>query len=73
MPKKRRSKFEKWFSENQPIFAELATAAKQIVEAALKEHRIPYLAVTARPKTLKSALSKVRTKGYRQPKKEMTI
>jgi putative GTP pyrophosphokinase len=70
--RKRKTKFEKWFVTNRRDFEGLCQACKSIIEAVLREHKISFLSVNFRVKTLESALKKVREKNYRKPISEMT-
>ncbi|MCD6051059.1 MAG: hypothetical protein K0Q55_2462 [Verrucomicrobia bacterium] len=68
----RRTKFEKWYSQNEALFSSLAQAVRHILEESLKQHGIAYVSVSGRSKTLGSALQKAKAKNYRMPKSEMT-
>jgi ppGpp synthetase/RelA/SpoT-type nucleotidyltranferase len=72
MNRKRKTRFEVWYQENHAHFEELSSVCKQILEKVLKENKVLFLSVSARGKSVLSAVKKARDKDYRTPKRDMT-
>ena len=61
-----------WIDTSLPLHRRLTESVVTIIENLLKSHSIDYLAVTGRTKDRKSALEKIKRKGYKDPATQMT-
>lgn len=63
---------EKWLDEVLPKHKNLTDGVVTIIESLLRNNGIDYLAVTGRTKDRKSLTSKIKRKGYKDPKSQLT-
>lgn len=63
---------EKWVNEIIPKHKNLTAGVITIVQSLLRKNGIDYLSVTGRTKDCDSVIQKIRRKGYKDPKKQLT-
>ena len=63
---------EKWLDEVLPKQENLTYAVVTIIENLLKNNNIDYLTVTGRTKDRESVKDKIKRKGYKKPKEQLT-
>ncbi|WP_010606847.1 GTP pyrophosphokinase [Pseudoalteromonas maricaloris] len=61
-----------WIDNSLPLHKRLTESVVTIIENLLKSQNIDYLAVSGRTKDRKSALEKIKRKGYKDPSVQMT-
>lgn len=66
------STHDQWLDQVLPRYARLTNTVVSILENLLREHRIDCLAITGRTKDKRSAIEKIKRKGYSEPIRQLT-